>query len=246
MLVIFVLTLIIQLFFVYHVVRSGRPIWWAYLILGFPIVGCLVYYFAELFPGSREHRAARRQMRAFARALNPEAELMRRVERMRLCGSVENKAALAEELVRAGMTGDAVKLYESCVTGLHARDPALLHGLTRALLEDGQFARARERASRLIAEHAAYKPGEVRLLLARSLEGLQQAAAALAEYEALLPGFVGLEARCRYALLLRSLGHKKHADSIFIDVVQHEKRFTGVLESEQQWIALARRTLAEG
>ena len=70
-----ILTLIIQCCFIYHVFKTGRPYWWALVILSFPMVGCIVYYFVEVFLGSREHRAANRAGRDIARALNPDKEL---------------------------------------------------------------------------------------------------------------------------------------------------------------------------
>jgi hypothetical protein len=34
-----ILTVIIQACFIFHVFKTGRPYWWAYVILGFPVAG---------------------------------------------------------------------------------------------------------------------------------------------------------------------------------------------------------------
>ena len=52
------LTVIIQACFIFHVFKTHRPYWWAFIILSFPVIGCIVYYFIEIFPGSQEARKA--------------------------------------------------------------------------------------------------------------------------------------------------------------------------------------------
>src|SRR5436190_1491061 len=127
--ILIVLTVIIQGCFIYHVFRSGRPYWWAFIILSFPVMGCVIYYFVEMFPGSREHYSARKKIGQIVKAVNPDATLKRRAEEVQICGSVENKMSLAEECINAGMFDDAIKLYESCRTGPYANDPELSYGL---------------------------------------------------------------------------------------------------------------------
>ena len=75
-----ILTVIIQACFIFHVFKTGRPYWWAYVILGFPVAGCVIYYFIEVFPGSREHRLVTRATRQIGHALDPDQELRRRME----------------------------------------------------------------------------------------------------------------------------------------------------------------------
>ena len=90
-----ILTVIVQACFIFHVFKTGRPYWWAYVILGFPVLGCVIYYFVEVFPGSREHYAANRASREIARALDPEKELRRWMEAVEISPTVQNRVALA-------------------------------------------------------------------------------------------------------------------------------------------------------
>jgi hypothetical protein len=98
-----------------------------------------------------------------------------------------------------------------------------------------------ERLSRI---DSRFRPDEARLLNARALEGLGRDQEALHEYEQLTHVFVGLEAKCRYALLLKRLGFHKQANHIFRDVLAYARRFNIRLEAEQVWIDTARRSLA--
>ena len=94
--VLIVLSVVVQAFFIFHVFRTGRPYWWAYVILAFPLGGSLIYYFVEIFPNSRQERQARKAVRGIVRSIQPDAELKRRAEELEICGSMDNKMALAE------------------------------------------------------------------------------------------------------------------------------------------------------
>src|SRR5262245_17813629 len=105
------LNLFIQLCFVIHVYRSGAPRYWAFIILLFPVAGCVAYYTLEVFPHSREAYAARRAAVKVAKALDPAKDLRAKAEQLAVCGSIDNRVALAEECVAAGIADEAAKLY---------------------------------------------------------------------------------------------------------------------------------------
>jgi hypothetical protein len=52
------LVLAIQLCFAYHALKTGRAYWWLFVIMGFPVMGCVLYYLS---------RCSRRRARAAAR-----------------------------------------------------------------------------------------------------------------------------------------------------------------------------------
>lgn len=241
---IFAITVIIQAFFIYHVFSTGRPYWWAFIILSMPVLGCLIYYFIEVFPNSREHRSARRVGRNLAHSLNPDAAMKRRIEETEICGSIDNKVALAEECLAAGLTHDAIRLYQSCLTGPHANDPVLIFGLARSYFENGADALAMAQIQQLQTNHPSFKASEISLLKARTLEESGDTFGALAEYEDIVPTYVGLEAKCRYAMLLKNAGHLKQAEGLFNEVLAHAKRFNISMESEQMWVTLAQQNLS--
>jgi hypothetical protein len=243
--VLIALTAVIQAFFVFHVYRTGRPYWWALIILSFPVIGCVAYYALEVFPGSREHRTARRAASQVARAFNPTGELKRRLEALAVCSSVSNKIAAADEFMRCGVFGEAVRLYHGALTGPHADDPNLLLGLARAHVNDGTLVEAQQVLVRLREVDARYRPEEARLLLARTHEGLGQTEQALAEYEEVAQVYIGLEAKCRYGMLLKQLGFAVQANSVFKEMLEHAKRFKLNPDTERPWIDAARRHLME-
>lgn len=235
---------IIQISFVIHALKSGRPYYWVFIIMGFPVMGCLIYYFLEVFPGSREHRDAHKAARKLVKALQPDADLKQRAEELEICGSVDNKIALARECIAHQMHDDAIKLYESCLHGAFASDGAILFELAKATVEAGRLDKAEIVLHRLKSEAPTMRPQEVRLLEARLSDGRGDTDNALAIYRELVPQYVGMEARYRYGELLSRLGQHEAAGHVFNEILKLAKRSSGSIDEERQWIAAARKAIA--
>lgn len=240
------LTLIIQGCFIYHVFKTGRPYWWAFIIFSFPVVGCLVYYFVEVFPSSREATSARRQTRRLVRAINPDADLKRRIADLEVCGSIENRSGLAQECMAHGMYDEAARLFESCLSGPFEKDPAFRNRLVEALVGGGRFDEAAAMLALLRAANPAHRPNDCELLHARILEGQGRNDEALHVYGGLIGKFNGLEARFRYGTLLKRLGKDESSHQIFEEILAHARRYQSLPESEQNWVLQTRRALSPG
>lgn len=238
------IVVLIQFCFAFHVLKSGRPYWWIFIIMAFPVMGCVIYYFVEVFPGSREHRRANKVARSLARVLQPDAQLKKRAEELEVCGSVDNKIALASECMSHQMYAEAIRLYESCLQGPYAADGTILFGLARAAVEAGEWDKAGPALYKLKTDAPKMRPLDVRLLQARVLEARGETDAALAMFRELIPVFVGLEARYRYGELLLRLGKQEAAMEMFNEVLRHAKRFTSAVEDEERWASAAKQALS--
>lgn len=233
----YVLMAIIQFSFAFHAVKTGRGALWVTVIIMFPVIGCLAYYFMEVFPQSREHRAVRKHVRDIAKALNPDGELKRRTEEVTVSASVDNRAALADECLEKGMFDEAIRLYEGCLEGPHKDDPRILFACARARFYNGDNRPAEEILGQLARVHPKYRPDEVQLLQARVLETLGETQRALGIYEQLRNRYVGFEAKYRHAVLLNKLGRGAEAQELFSFIGANARR--SALESEQKWVRLA-------
>lgn len=237
------IVILIQFSFAFHALKTGRPYWWIFIIMAFPVMGCVIYYFVEVFPGSREHRSAHRAARKLSKTLRPDADLKRRAEELEICGSVDNKMALARECMNHQMHSEAVRLYESCLSGTFQTDGAILFGLASAAVEQGDWDKASAALARLKADAPKTRPLEVRLLEARVLEGRGENDAALSAYRDLIPAYTGLEARYRYGAFLARLGQNEAAGQVFNEIIKHSKRFASSVEDEEQWASAARQAI---
>ena len=238
------LVVVIQICFAYHALKSGRPYWWLFVIMGFPVMGCLLYYFIEVFPSSRENTSAQKAARAIARAFDPDKDLRARVAEVEACGSVENRILLARECMEQGMHADAASLYRSCLAGIHETDPHIRYGLAAALLADGKHDEALVTAQRLRASHPSFRTTDVGLVLARALEGASRLEEALAELGVLADSYPGEEGRWRYGALLRRLGRANDAHEVFRRMLRNaERQPPHYREAQHDWLKLARENM---
>ena len=235
------IVLAIQLCFAYHALKTGRAYWWLFVIMGFPVMGCVLYYFVEVFPMSRESRKAEKAVRAIAKALDPDKELRAAVADLEACGSVENRVRLARECIEHKMYEDAAALYRSCLNGVHETDPDIRHGLAGALLQSGRFEDALAVAQKLRVSHPTFRTAEVGLAIAQALEGANRLEEALAELKVLADTYPGEEGRWRYGALLRRMGRGEDAQEVFRRMVRNaERQPSHYRDAQRDWLDLAR------
>lgn len=235
------IVLAIQLCFAYHALKTGRAYWWLFVIMGFPVMGCVLYYFVEVFPTSRESRSAEKAARAIAKAFDPDKELRAAVADVEACGSVENRVRLARECMAQRMFEDAAALYRSCLAGVHETDPDIRQGLAVALLQGGKHDEALAMAQKLRASHPAFRAAELGLVIARALEGAGRLEEALADLKVLADTYPGEEGRWRYGALLRRLGRGDDAREVFRRMLRNAERLPShYREAQRDWLDLAR------
>jgi hypothetical protein len=234
----------LQLLCVTHVMSTGRRCQWLFIILALPLVGCLAYLFLEILPELRDSRAARQAVRDIGAVIDPERDLREMAQRMAEADTVENRAALAEECLRQERPADAKRLFQSCLTGVHATDATLILGLARAQFALGDYAGTCEVLNRLRTAHPDLDCPEGHLLYAQSIEQQGEVEQALIEYAALVEYYPGEEARCRLALLLQKAGRVAEAKVLFQQVIRSVERATKLYyRAERDWYEVAQRNL---
>lgn len=236
--------LFIQLCFAFHALKTGRPYWWLFIIMAFPVIGCVLYYLVEVFPTSRESRSAEKAVRTFVKALDPEKDLRARVADVEACGSVDNRVALARECASRSMYAEAAALYRSCLSGIHEDDPDIRLGLANALLHSQSCEESAAVARKLRQTHPGFRVNEVRLVLARSMEQGGRVEDALAEYGVLADTYPGEEGRWRYGALLARTGRAAQAQNVFQHMLRNAERMPGYYrDAQREWLALARQSV---
>lgn len=239
-----ILSLLVQAALIVHVVRTGRNTLWIWAIALLPAAGSLAYVVVEIVPELLGGRAARRASRGVRRLVDPDRELREARAAVEVSGNVDARRRLGEQLQLRGDYTGAIAVYSEGLRGVFEHDPVLLQGLAQAQFSAGQYATACGTLQRLRAQAAEPLSPDVGLLYARSLEESGDLEAARREYAAVAPGFPGMEARLREALLLRRLGHGDEAQRLLRELVRSAELAPAHFRRAQaEWLERARREI---
>ena len=239
------LTYALQIACCVHVVRTGRPLYWVFILLVFPFLSVIVYFIAEILPDLRHNPSARRTVRNVRNRIDPERDRRDAAKLLKASDTPENRRRLAEESLRSGDYAHAAELYEQALKGLYASDPDLMLGLAKAQFGLGESAKARATLDALIAANPSFRSADGHLLYARAVEDTSDAAAAIHEYEAVVQGYPGEEARARFGLLLKRQGEHTRARNVFQEILDRSEAAPRYYQREQRdWIEVAKRELA--
>ncbi|MBT5219604.1 MAG: tetratricopeptide repeat protein [Woeseia sp.] len=199
------LSFIIQIALIVHVLKTGRPYYWAFIIF-IPGVGPLVYFIVELLPELMGSQQGRNAVRGIKKTLDPTGDLRQKQKEHKMSGSVDATRHLAAELLESEQFEDAIKHYENALTGIYSDDPDLLLGLATAQFSCEQYDAAWRTLDQLIEKNPDYRSSEGHLIYARSMEACGDAAKAREEYTAVVAYYAGAEARLRFGTFLEAQG----------------------------------------
>ncbi len=239
---IYIVSIVIQVAFVVHILKTGRNTTWIWIVVLIPVAGSIAYFIVELLPGLMDSRSGRKIQRNIGEAINPNKNMNEAQFNYTVSDSIENSIQLANECLNKGMFEDAKQLCVKCLRGVHEHDPYVMHCLARAEFGLRNFSEVKSVLEMLIAHNPEFKNADAHLLYARSLEELNEQKAALHEYEALEGYYPGPEATYRYGKLLKSVGENDKANEMFEKII-HRSKISGrhYNSLHKEWIALAQK-----
>jgi hypothetical protein len=240
-----VLSLVLQIACAIHVVRSGRQLYWIWILLIGSYLGVLVYVITAVIPDLRNDPRSRSAARQVLHSIDPERRRRQMKQRLEMADTVDNRRALAEESLRMGDFANATELYRSILKGMYATDASFLLGLAQSQAESADFTGARETLDRLFESNPGFRSNDAELLRARVLQSQGEIDAALDCYRALSTSYAGEEARFRYGSLLKDRGHFTEAREIFSDMLKRARNAPRYYKKKEKlWLESAQRELA--
>jgi hypothetical protein len=237
----FGLTLIFSIALCVHVVRSGRELFWLWIILfGLPPIGGIVYFVAVLLPSIMGGPTARKAGQAARSTLDPTRDYRQAKDAVADTPTVHNRMRLAEAAGELGRWEEAEAQYRTAAQGVHAEDTALMSGLAKALVELGRYDEALPILQKL---GQAGDPGhtpQLGLLFARVYEGLGRAADADRYFRSAGLRVPGLEGLARYAAFMARNGRRDEAVQMLAEIDQRLARTNARFQKEGRvWRDLA-------
>ena len=240
-----VLHFAVAIFFAVHAVRNGKDRYWLMVLFAFPLLGSVVYFFAEYSRELQYTRGGRRAIRLMQGVINPDRELRFAREEFDRTPTAFNEAQLARALLAKGDVEQAIHHYRQCTSGPYARDASFLKGLAIAQLEAGQFAPAVSTLDILIEAHPDQHKGDIALMYAEALAGAGRAEADGA-FERVIETDGSIEARCKYAQFLLGKGRTEAARRHFEQTLADARRgYSHSRDMNREWINQAKAALKQ-
>lgn len=229
-----------------HVVRTGREMYWLWIILMFQPLGGLVYFLTNVLPDLLGGSRARQLSKAAREALDPTREYREAKAACDDTPTVRNQSRLASAAAALGRHDEAEGLYREAAQGIHADDPTLLLGRANALLELERHREALEVLEALGRNESDGRTPSAALALGRAYEGLGRLGEADTAYQwaaQRLPGFEGL---ARYAAFMARHGRRGEAEEAVAEMDKRLVKLRGPFRKEgRAWRDLAAQALAE-
>lgn len=201
---ILILSFLLQITLIIHVIRTGRPNWWIFLILFAPGIGSAVYILLEILPGFGLFSFMRKAEQRVIKAMDPTRELREAQNAFDLTPTIGNRIRLASASAEMSDWTSAERLYRDSLQGQFEDDPAALLGWARTLVELNRPKEAMETINRLRVL-GREGPTEA-LIFARAAEALGETSDAHDAYAFAAPRIPTLEAQARYVRFLRLQG----------------------------------------
>jgi hypothetical protein len=226
---------IVQLGLIVHVVRTGRPYWWIWVLFAAPVIGGLAYFFIELAPHLRGPRGG---FGSFKPRKWRISDCRRQLEE---ADTVKNRLALAHELSDAGLAAEAHEVAAGCLHGVFRDDGRTLVAVARFKIGIGAYGDALALLDRVDTTGDRMLSVDLGLLRGDSLAGLRRYPEAEEAYEGVMDRCLGEAARAGLAQVYEQTGRPEKAAAAW-DAIRAKYRTTSPAwrRSERAWYALAK------
>ena len=214
-----------------HAYRQGKYLW-LFLIIFVPVVGILIYFFAEMLPNLRVERSFQQVGTGVANTLQPTRRLTQLAEQLEEQDTMATRQAYAEELLAHERPDEAIAVLEGGLKGVFENDPQGLFALAKAYAQKEDHAKARVLLEDIQEHSPAFEPDKVRLLRARMLYAQGYPDEAIAEYRALAQRGFSEEPRYYLAVALDETGREGEAREVLEQAQKYYSRSSNIYRRE--------------
>jgi hypothetical protein len=228
-----------QILCIVHCIRNRCDYRWIYIVLFFPVIGGIVYLMMEVISPSGVQTSSQIITETVARKMMPSRKLEQLRQELQFSNTITNRENLADEYVLCGFFDEAITLYLECLEAAN-QNTAILLKLAKTYFEKNDFQNAEQALQKIISINPKYRPQVVKLLLARTYEGLEQIEPARSAYQNAINAHSDIEIKCFYALFLQKIGDLTKAREVFDQILFVSRRLPKHAQKlNRPWIQIA-------
>jgi hypothetical protein len=194
------LHIIVAIFFAIHCLRTGRQIFWLFILFSFPLLGSIVYFVVEYLPDLQVGTRVSKVTTVASRALDPSRDLRAARDALEMTPTAQNRLRLANALLESGDTAAACEQFDLCLAGPFGKDPEIRLLAARAKLKNGQAQDAVALLYEIRSSDAEFRQEALAITLAQALAASGNMAEAGNELRQAETRFGGIEVRAEYAI----------------------------------------------
>lgn len=233
------IVLILQGICAFHSFKRGTQNKWLWIIVFFPLIGCLIYIFSEIV----KKQDVTSVQSSLTTIVNPTGKIKKLEKELEFANTFENKIALADAYFEMKMYEKAFELYEPSLTGIFKDNEHVIKKLIELYSLAGKTDKVVELGARVsnalnFAKHPAC------LCYAVALEQTGKFDQAEVFFKKMNMRFSNFEARYIYANLLAKHGKKDEAAAIFKQMLNDgEQMNRREIGDSRPWIDKAQQEL---
>ncbi len=191
------LTILLQVFCIYHAIKNQKELFWILIVLFLPLIGSLLYLFSNF--GSKTNLETVSE--TIKSAVNSNYEVDQLIKNSKYSDTISNRIRLADTYASKQEYHQAIALYESCLTGFNADDLKTTEKLMVAKYFTEDYEGVRELGDKL-NDNPSFKNSESRIVYAWSLHYLGNQVKAEEVFKAMDIRFSNYVHRSEYAKFL--------------------------------------------
>ncbi|MES2777402.1 MAG: PLDc N-terminal domain-containing protein [Bacteroidota bacterium] len=233
---VYYITIILQAICVFHCIKKGNQNKWVWIIVFVPFIGCIIYFFSEIFT-----KKQMQQVQQGVGSVIASGSTVKKLEdRLRFSDSFNNKIMLADAYMGAGQLDKAIAMYESCLSGAFTENEFVLNQLVIAYSEKGWYEEVLPMAKK-IYNLPQFTRSRSHILYAIALEKCGYTDQAEKEFQLMRGRFSFFEARYHYGLLLQNSGRQQEAVQLFTQILEEKEQLSSrERTTSREWFARAK------
>ena len=221
---------------VFHAYNRGTWQKWIWIIIFLPVIGSLIYIYAEIIANRRISKPNVDVNAIF----NPGIKIKRLEDQLRFSDTFANKIALADAYLAAGQTQNAIELYTQSLTGAFAENEHVHQQLMVAYAATGNYQKVLDIGKKLYTL-PQFARSQWHVLYALALESTGNIQQAEEEFKKMKGRYSYFAQRYQYGLFLGRTGRHAEANTIFQDMLNEQPHLTAVeRKANAKWFASAR------
>lgn len=206
--------LLLQAFCLYHAYRNNTQQMWYWLIIFFPVVGCVIYLYNSFY--SRHH--IKNLAEGVKGVVNSNYRIEQLEKELRFSDTMKNRTNLADAYVKIGRYAEAIELYSASLQGFMADDPTLRMKLVHAHFLNRDYESAVRLGDQLGSEKS-FKNAEERIAYAWALHHQGDTERATQVFDDMDRTFTNYPHRLEYCKFLLETGRRDEASAKLAELI---------------------------